>query len=259
MVTLGIASFIILTIVLVLIGFLLGWFLEWRIDLAYWQSYFEESPANGAVTPEDQVLVLPGGNTPAQLAAANQDLMLTTLREQVAQRDADLTALRAMIEQLGTTEAHRREQEVGLMTESRRLREQLDDLLTAKTDTDAEWRHEMARREQEWQESKEGEITALQTERDRLDVELQNLRDRFLRFRVAHPAGLAAIRGIGPKLEADLRRVGITTYADLAARTPEELRTLLNPPNWRKLDFADWIEQARSMAKSEEEELQLIG
>ena len=259
MVTLGIASFIILTLVLVLIGFLLGWFLEWRIDLAYWQSYFEEAPAGGAVAAEDQVMVLPGGAAAAQLPAANQDLMLTTLREQVAQRDADLTALRAMIEQLSTTEAHRREQEAGLMGESRRLREQVDDLVTAKSDADAEWRHELARREQEWQESKESEITALQAERERLDAELRNMRERFLRFRAAHPAGLAAIRGIGPKLEADLRKVGITTYAELAARTPAELRTLLNPPNWRKLDFADWIEQARVMAKSEAEELQSIG
>ena len=250
---------IIVALIALLLGFLLGWFLEWRIDLAYWRSYFEEATPGGAGMPEDRVMVLPAGAgaNAAQLPAANQDLMLTTLREQVAQRDADLTALGAMIEQLGTTEAHRREQEAGLMEESRRLRAQLDDLVTAKNDADSEWRHELARREQEWQESKEGEIASLQTERDRLDAELQTLRDKFSQYR---GASLATIRGIGPKLEAELRRMGISTYAELAARTPEELRTLLNPPNWRKLDFADWIEQARILAKAEEEEAQqLVG
>jgi predicted flap endonuclease-1-like 5' DNA nuclease len=249
---------IIVALIALLLGFLLGWFLEWRIDLAYWRSYFEEATPGGAGMPEDRVLVLPAGASAAQLPAANQDLMLTTLREQVAHRDADLTALRAMIEQLGTTEAHRREQEAGLMEESRRLRAQLDDLVTAKNDADSEWRHELARREQEWQESKEGEIASLQAERDRLDAELRDLREKLGRLRSTQSSGLATIRGIGPKLEAELRRIGITSFAELAARTPEELRTLLNPPNWRKLNFADWIEQARILAKAEEEEAQQL-
>ena len=247
------ATGIIVALIALLLGFLLGWFIEWRIDLAYWRSYFEEA-SPGAEAPEDRVMVLPGGAAAAQLPPASQDLMLPTLREQVAQRDADLAALRGMIEQLSTTEAHRREQEVGLMDEARRLRAQLDDLAVAKNDAESEWRHELARREQQWQESKEGEIAALQAERERLDSELQVLREKFNRYRAERPSGLATIRGIGPKLEADLRRLGISTYADLAARTPEELRTLLSPPNWRKLDFASWIAQAQVLAKTEAEE-----
>jgi len=252
------ATGIIVALIALLLGFLLGWFIEWRIDLAYWRSYFEEA-APGSEADRDRVMVLPAGATAAQLPPAREEVMLEALREQVAQRDADLAVLRAMIEQLSTTEAHRREQEAGLMDEARRLRGHLDDLTNAKNDADAEWRHELARREQQWQESKESEIAALQTERDRLEAEDQVLKGKFDRYRANHPSGLATIRGIGPKLEADLRKVGIHTYADLAARTPDELRTLLNPPNWRKLNFEDWIEQARILARAEEEELQLFG
>ncbi len=252
------ATGIIVALIALLLGFLLGWFVEWRIDLAYWRSYFEEATP-GAEAAEDKVMVLPAGAAAAQLPPAREAVMLEALREQVAQRDADLAALRAMIEQLSTTEAHRREQEVGLMDEARRLRGHLDDLTAAKNDADAEWRHELARREQQWQESKEAEIAALQAERDRLEAEFRILQEKFNRYRANHPSGLATIRGIGPKLEAELRKVGIHTYADLAARTPDELRTLLNPPNWRKLNFEDWIEQARILAKAEEEELQLFG
>jgi predicted flap endonuclease-1-like 5' DNA nuclease len=240
-----------IAVIMLLLGFLLGWFVEWRIDVEHWRSYVEEEKKAEAATP-NPLLLLPTAEA-LQLPAASQDLLVRAVKEQLAQRDADIVALRATIEQLGATEAQRRAHEAELMEEARRLREQVDELTLARNDSDAEWRHELARREQQWQESKEGERAALHAENERLQAELEAVREKFERFRAAHAAGLAAIRGIGPKLEADLRRVGINSYAELASRTPDELQLLLNPPRWRKLDFDSWIAQAAVLAKNEAE------
>jgi predicted flap endonuclease-1-like 5' DNA nuclease len=325
---------IIVALIALLLGFLLGWLVEWRIDLAYWRSYFEEAgeddPATLVALPPVEALQLPPGS---------QEVLIQSLREQLLQRDADLTALRGTLSQFNANEVYWRGREADLMEEARRLREQLDELTDAKQDAEGEWRHELARREQQWQESKEADLAALQAEndllqkqltetKDRLDAdwraelerreqqwqagreaeaaltaetrqlrdqlaevkdsqeaewraelerreqqwqaakesevtflqtEYQQLKDRltdvegkFERYRANHPAELSTIRGIGPKLESDLRRAGINSYAELAKRTPDDLRILLNPPKWRKLDFESWIAQAQQLAKNEE-------
>ena len=282
---------IIVALIALLIGFLLGWLIEWRIDLAYWRSYFEEAdeddPATLAALPPAAALQLPPGS---------QEVLIQSLREQLSQRDADLAALRTTISQLNSNDLYWRGREADLMEEARRLRAQVDELTEAKQDTEAEWRHELARREQQWQESKESELAALRAEaqqlreqaaqtKERLDAEwraeldrreeewqarkesevayLQNehqqLKDRlaegemrFERYRANHPTELAIIRGIGPKIESDLRRAGINSYAELAKRTADDLRILLNPPKWRKLDFESWIAQAEQLSRNEE-------
>jgi predicted flap endonuclease-1-like 5' DNA nuclease len=327
---------IIVALIALLIGFLLGWLVEWRIDLGYWRSYFEEAneddPATLMALPPAQALQLPPGS---------QEVLLQSLREQLAQRDADLSALRATMNQLNNNEIYWRGREADLMEEARRLREQVDELTEAKHETEAEWRHELARREQQWLESREAELAALRAESAQLKQQLAELPDRleagwraelerraqqwresreaelaplraesaqlsqqlletkervdaewraelarreeqwqagkqadlaflqteyqelkerlaaaerrFERYRASHPAELSAIRGIGPKIEADLRRAGINSYAELARRTPDDLRLILNPPNWRKLDFESWIAQAELLARNEEE------
>ena len=282
---------IIVALIALLIGFLLGWLLEWRIDLAYWRSYFEEADeddrANLTALPPVAAWQLPPGSP---------DVLLQSLREQLSQRDADLAALRSTISQFNASDLHWRGREAELVEEARRLRAQVDELTEAKQEAEAEWRHELARREQQWLESQESEMATLRMEtqqlntqlaetKERLDAEWraeidrreeewqarkesdlaflqsehQQLKDRlaevekrFERYRQNHPAELATIRGIGPKIEADLRRAGINSYAELAKRTADDLRILLNPPKWRKLDFESWIAQAEQLARNEE-------
>jgi predicted flap endonuclease-1-like 5' DNA nuclease len=282
---------VIVALIALLIGFLLGWLVEWRIDLAYWRSYFEEAheddPATLAALPPAAALQLPPGS---------QEVLLHSLREQLSQRDADLAALRTTISQLNSNDLYWRGREAELMEEARRLRAQLDELTEAKQDAEAEWRHELARREQQWLESKdadlaalraeaqllreqlvetkermeaewraelerreeewqarkESELTYLQNEHQQLKEALAEVEQRFERYRQNHPTELSTIRGIGPKIEADLRRAGINSYSELARHTPEDLRIILNPPKWRKLDFESWIAQADLLAKNEE-------
>ena len=56
---------------------------------------------------------------------------------------------------------------------------------------------------------------------------------------------LTLIRGIGPKFASQLAAAGITTFAALAAATPEQLREAVNPPTWQKPDYAGWIAEAK--------------
>lgn len=232
----------IIALIAFLFGFLIGWLLEWRIDLSYWHSYFEEVEKTEG---DEAVMILPAATAPPQLPSGNRQetLVIQTLREQLAQRDNNEGRWREV--------SAAREAE--LIEEARRLRLQVDDLTAAKNDTDAEWRHELALREQQWQESKQAETAAVLVENRRLKEHAEALEKRFARYKSNHPAELSTIKGIGPKLQSDLRRTGINSYAELGSRTPDELRVLLNPPKWRKLDFESWIAQAQILARNEEE------
>ncbi|NPV68744.1 MAG: hypothetical protein HPY64_16545 [Anaerolineae bacterium] len=56
---------------------------------------------------------------------------------------------------------------------------------------------------------------------------------------------LRDVRGIGPVYERRLWQAGITTLAQLAALTPEEVRAIVQPPGGFRTDVESWIEQAR--------------
>ncbi len=73
------------------------------------------------------------------------------------------------------------------------------------------------------------------------------------------PAGeddLKRIEGIGPVMERVLNEAGITTFADLAARTPAELRAILDAAGVRRITNPEtWPEQAKLAAEGRWEEL----
>ncbi|MEZ4515628.1 MAG: helix-hairpin-helix domain-containing protein [Chloroflexota bacterium] len=56
---------------------------------------------------------------------------------------------------------------------------------------------------------------------------------------------LTELEGIGPTYAARLRDAGITTFAQLAVTNEEALAETINVPAWRKLNYSDWIAQAR--------------
>lgn len=59
---------------------------------------------------------------------------------------------------------------------------------------------------------------------------------------------LGKIDGIGPVYEQMLIDAGIRTYAELAARSADELRAIIRPAAWQKIDFEDWLRDARVLA-----------
>jgi predicted flap endonuclease-1-like 5' DNA nuclease len=63
---------------------------------------------------------------------------------------------------------------------------------------------------------------------------------------------LTRIEGIGPKYAAMLRQHGITGFADLAAADESALAAIIAAPAWRRVNYADWITQARLLAGGDE-------
>ncbi|GAB4469728.1 MAG: hypothetical protein OHK0037_28080 [Elainellaceae cyanobacterium] len=59
---------------------------------------------------------------------------------------------------------------------------------------------------------------------------------------------LLDINGIGPVYEQKLFEAGIYTFADLAAATPEQLQTILQPEAWQRFTPDAWIAEASTLA-----------
>ncbi len=59
---------------------------------------------------------------------------------------------------------------------------------------------------------------------------------------------LTLIRGIGPKFAVQLAAAGITSFAALAAATPEQLRDAAKAPTWQQVDYDAWIAEAKDLA-----------
>lgn len=58
---------------------------------------------------------------------------------------------------------------------------------------------------------------------------------------------LTIIKGVGPKYQQLLNAADITTLDDLAIATPDSIQRIIQAPEWRQPDYADWIRQAQRM------------
>jgi predicted flap endonuclease-1-like 5' DNA nuclease len=70
------------------------------------------------------------------------------------------------------------------------------------------------------------------------------------------PDDLAAIEGIGPKINSILQAAGITTFSQLANTDPGQLRQLLEEADLPMIDPDSWPEQARLAAAGSWQALQ---
>jgi diacylglycerol O-acyltransferase len=60
---------------------------------------------------------------------------------------------------------------------------------------------------------------------------------------------LTRLVGVGPAFAARLAAGGIDSFAALAASTPDTLAAIIQAPDWRRPDYASWIEQAQTRAR----------
>jgi predicted flap endonuclease-1-like 5' DNA nuclease len=65
---------------------------------------------------------------------------------------------------------------------------------------------------------------------------------------VAEPDDLTTIKGIGPTFNRRLQEAGVTSFAHLAALTPERARELSGATNWQA-DTAEWVVEAKKLAE----------
>jgi len=76
----------------------------------------------------------------------------------------------------------------------------------------------------------------------------------------AEPDDLTKIEGIGPKVQQLLNQAGITTFAELANRTPAQLDEILDAAGsiYKAMDESSWPKQAALAADGKWEELQKL-
>jgi len=60
---------------------------------------------------------------------------------------------------------------------------------------------------------------------------------------------LTRIQGIGNVFARKLQEAGISTYAQLAAQSPDHLAAICQAPDWRKPDYQSWIYQAQKLSQ----------
>ena len=59
---------------------------------------------------------------------------------------------------------------------------------------------------------------------------------------------LTLVRGIGPVLAGRLHAAGIVSLEMLSEATPEQLATIIQAPEWRRPNYQDWVDQAKSLS-----------
>lgn len=76
----------------------------------------------------------------------------------------------------------------------------------------------------------------------------------------AEPDDLTKIEGIGPKVQELLNKAGISTFAELASRTPEQLDEILDAAGsiYKAMDETSWPQQAALAAAGKWEELKKL-
>jgi len=62
---------------------------------------------------------------------------------------------------------------------------------------------------------------------------------------------LTKIKGIGPAYARKLHSAGIYDFRGLAALSEDELRNIIQPQSWQKVNLSSWIEQARALTTRE--------
>lgn len=69
---------------------------------------------------------------------------------------------------------------------------------------------------------------------------------------------LLRIEGIGPVYDGRLRAAGIHTFAELVAAGEARLQEIIQPQAWQRVNFAEWIDQARLIVEGNEEGLRVL-
>jgi predicted flap endonuclease-1-like 5' DNA nuclease len=71
---------------------------------------------------------------------------------------------------------------------------------------------------------------------------------------------LTKIEGIGPKVQGLLNEAGITSFAQLAAKTPEELDAIMDAAGsiYKAMDEGSWPKQAALAAEGKWDELKKL-
>jgi predicted flap endonuclease-1-like 5' DNA nuclease len=230
-----------------LIGLLLGWMLKWLMEWAGWRKGL---PGFAAVEADLQREL-----EDVQAGKDETHRLLSRLQEQMAALEAERATvaepLPTRMASVNNEWEHALQPEQVADTQMVALQEQVASL-TAQRDELAQQLTVGQQRQDEAQATLaqlQAQLTALSTEKLELG---QRLSDTLAVTQAAPQSrrdDLEQIRGIGPIYEQRLFAAGIETFAQLAATPVERLREIIQPAVWQRIDFDNWVAQARQSAE----------
>lgn len=100
------------------------------------------------------------------------------------------------------------------------------------------------------------ESSDLQKQNERLQLELGEYKAALMAAKKSSKGkadndkdDLEVIDGIGPVFERKLYEAGVTTFAMLAELSPAQVREIIKPQNWQKIEPENWIAEAAKLAR----------
>ena len=65
---------------------------------------------------------------------------------------------------------------------------------------------------------------------------------------------LTKVNGIGPAFAKRLNAANISTFAQLAAQSPEKIHEIIKPQSWQKIEPEAWVAEAKTFAQAKNKE-----
>ncbi len=242
----------------VLLGFIAGWVAEWIIDWNYWR---RRTRIVHTATGESAALRGDLDQCRAETVRLQSDLTATAhLAQQRASEIAVLQAAldnaRAELAQVRQQLNEREERIAGLEMAQASDRAEIERLKSATHLPEQEpVSRYVAPETTLLQGTAAPSATTFATARlaeddvaaelARLRAELEEERRAHLLLRGSRRDPLIDINGIGLVYEKRLNAAGVQTFAELAALTPERIRSIIKPESWQLFEPEKWIEEAR--------------
>lgn len=223
------------------LGVLIGWLIEWVIDWLYWRQRRQAILTDAGMEREAGAERIQMRDSLASTRAENQRLQIelkaaTTLAQERQTTIDDLT------ERLADAQANDKRLAIGIQ------RPHSDVVLnageanseTADATTDQTLHDDTAAPAPPAERVVGGAKTNETLLLREIDIEQPPTRQRD---------PLIDINGIGPAYERKLFDAGVSTFEDLVAMTPEQVRAIIAPQRWQEIDPASWIAEARQLAE----------
>ncbi|NJN92737.1 MAG: DUF4332 domain-containing protein [Anaerolineales bacterium] len=216
----------------ILVGIIIGWVIEWVIDWLFWRKPVGVSPEKLAAAEAEnrrlQAQLAESQQRLAQLEAENSQRPSLGERS-MPSRSAHMPDLDATITQMKPVKKDRLEEIEGIgPVYAKRLNDAGIFSFAQLAEQSADRVREIINPE-EWQ---------------KIEPESWIAQAVIL----ANPDHLEDINGIGDEYAQRLNQAGIYTFAQLVEAGPEQLRQIIDPEHWQKIEPEKWIAEARQFA-----------
>ena len=258
------------------LGLLLGWLIEWVIDWVYWRRRLQPTAVDASGVQQADAEQTQLRDALASARADNKRLQseLLAANELAQRRQGNIDALNSRLAEVGdhdqlqaelntaTALAQQRQAKIDEL-EERFARMPADDKqVRASTEErrppavfSADAGDATSANFATTQLSQEDMASLIPpADRSATDESAAHDPQHLLEREVPQPAArrrdpLIDINGIGPAYERKLFDAGVSTFEDLAALTPEQVRAIIAPQHWQEIDPASWIAEARQFAQ----------